>query len=413
MCQTRTTPSRICRLTPLDQRDRECGGTAMGRSMKTSLIGVTLLSLAIGARSLAAPPLPAEHLTAEKLPPNNAHRIYVLDEAFINEIDARVHLFDGDTYRRLGQIDAGFSPGFNLSPDGKTSVIGTTYFSRGSRGTRTDVVEFTDNTTLSTSHEIVLPPKRAMTLPTYFNVAYSADSRFLYVSYVTPAASFGVLDPAKYSVIGEIDTAGCVLVIPSGPNRVSSLCESGRLLTVTLGAEGHEASRAMSDAFFDPDKDPIFVQGVPITDGYAFLSFLGEVHEVDFSGAGPVFHQPWSLVSAAEKGQWRPGGQQVGAIHRHLGKLFVPMHRGGEGSHKDGGTEIWVFDMKTHQRVARWPVSSQKLAPVVAVQVTQDDAPILFAATDRSDVAVFDALTGHLRHVEKQLGQTPWLMLNP
>jgi len=381
--------------------------------MKTSLIGATLLSLAIGARSLAAPPLPAEHLTVEKVPPNNAHRIYVLDDAFMNEIDARVLLFDGDTYRRLGQIDGGFNPGFNLSPDGKTTAVATTYFSRGSRGTRTDLVEFNDNTTLSVTHEIILPPKRAMTVPTYFNVAYSPDSRFLYVSYVTPAASFGVLDPAKYSVIGEIDTAGCVLAIPSGPNRVSSLCESGRLLTVTLDAEGHEASRAMSDVFFDPDKDPIFVQGVPTTDGYAFLSFLGEVREVDFSGAGPVFHKPWSLVSAAEKEQWRPGGQQVGAIHRHLGKLFVPMHRGGEGSHKDGGTEIWVFDMKTHQRVARWPVSTQKLAPVVAVQVSQDDAPILFAATDRSDVAVFDALTGHLRHVEKRLGQTPWLMLNP
>lgn len=381
--------------------------------MKTSLIGATLLSLAIGTGALAAPPLPAEHLTVESLPPNNAHRIYVLDEAFINEIDARVHLFDGDTYRRLGQIDAGFNPGFNLSPDGKTSVVGTTYFSRGSRGTRTDVVEFTDNSTLSTTHEIVLPSKRAMTLPTYFNVAYSADSHFLYVSYVTPAASFGVLDPAKYSVIGEIDTAGCVLVIPSGPNRVSSLCESGRLLTVTLDAQGHEASRALSDAFFDADKDPIFVQGVPITDGYAFLSFLGEVHEVDFSGAQPAFRAPWSLVSAAEKGQWRPGGTQPGAIHRHLGKLFVAMHRGGEGSHKEGGSEIWEFDMKSHQRVARWPVTVQKLAPVIAVQVSQDDAPILFAATDRSDVAVFDALTGHLRHVEKQLGQTSWLMLNP
>jgi methylamine dehydrogenase heavy chain len=191
--------------------------------MKTSLIGVTLLSLAIGARSLAAPPLPAEHLTVEKLPPNNAHRIYVLDDAFVNEIDGRVHLFDGDTYRRLGQIDAGFNPGFNLSPDGKTTVVATTYFSRGSRGTRTDIVEFNDNTTLSVTHEIILLPKRAMTVPTYFNIAYSADSRFLYVSYVTPAASFGVLDPSKYSVIGEIDTAGCVLVIPSGPNRVSSL----------------------------------------------------------------------------------------------------------------------------------------------------------------------------------------------
>ena len=117
---------------------------------------------------------------------------------------------------------------------------------------------------------------------------------------------------------------------------------------------------------------------------------------------------------AADKAQnWRPGGQQVGAIHRKLGKLFVPMHRGGEGTHKGGGTEIWVFDTKTHQRVARWPMAPQKLASVVAVQVSQDDAPILFAATENADIAVFDALTGEFRHVEKKFGQTPWLMMNP
>jgi methylamine dehydrogenase heavy chain len=360
------------------------------------------------------PPLTSEHLTVTTLPPNTPHRIYVLDEAFNNEIDARIHVFDGDTYRRLGQIDAGFNPGFNLSPDGKTTVVGATYFARGSRGTRTDVVEFTDNSTLAVTHEIVLPTKRAMTLPTYFNLGYSADSHFLYVSYITPAASFGVLDPAKGTVLEEIDTAGCVLVIPSGPNRVSSVCESGRLLTVTLDAQGHEASRAMSDAFFDPDKDPVFVQGVPSSDGFAFLSFLGEVHEVDFSGAQPALHTSWSLLSAADKTQgWRPGGTQVAAIHRKSGKLFVTMHRGGEGTHKEGGTEIWVFDMKSHQRVARWPLAPQKLAPAGSIQVSQDDAPVLFVATDKADVAVFDALTGQLRHVEKQLGQTPWLLLNP
>src|SRR5579871_1373935 len=177
----------------------------------------------------AAPPLPAEHLSVATLPPAGPHRVYMLDEAFLNEIDSRVNVFDGDTYRRLGQIDAGFNPGFNLSPDGKTSVVATTYFARGSRGARTDVVEFTDNSTLSVTHEIVLPSKRAETLPTYFNLGFSADSRLMFVSYVTPAASFGVLDPAKGTVLDEIDTAGCVMVIPSGPNRVSSLCESGRL----------------------------------------------------------------------------------------------------------------------------------------------------------------------------------------
>ena len=64
------------------------------------------------------------------------------------------------------------------------------------------------------------------------------------------------------TVLSEIATAGCVLVIPSGPNRVSSLCDSGRLLTVTLDAQGHEAARAMSQPFFDAGIDPLFVQGI-------------------------------------------------------------------------------------------------------------------------------------------------------
>jgi methylamine dehydrogenase heavy chain len=291
--------------------------------------------------------------------------------------------------------------------------VATTYYARGGHGERTDVVEFTDNSTLAIAGEIVLPPKRAQIPPTYFNVGYSADSRFVYVAYLTPAASFGVLDPADKTVLAEIDTAGCVLVIPSGPNRVSSLCDSGRLLTVTLDLQGHEASRALSEALFDPDADPVFIQGVPTADGYAFVSFLGQVHEVDFSGPQPSIRKPWSLVSATERGHWRPGGSQPVAINRALGRLYAAMHRGGEGSHKEGGTEIWVFDLKTHQRLARWPMVPLHLGAVTAAQVSQDEAPLLFAAGDQGAVAVFDALSGRLRHVDKNLGQTPWLFLNP
>ncbi|MGA8706766.1 MAG: amine dehydrogenase large subunit [Steroidobacteraceae bacterium] len=388
-----------------------------GDSMQLGLIGAASLYL-LGAASLAAepPPLPAEHLTVEKLGPKSPHWVYVVDEAFFNEIDSRVYLYDGDAYRQLGQIDAGFNPGVNLSPDGATTVVGTTYFARGAHGARTDVVEFIDNSNLVLTGEIVLPPKRANTLPTNFNLGYSSDEHFLYVAYVTPASSFGVLDPLKKTVLGEIDTAGCVLVIPSGPNHVSSICESGRMLTVTLNADGHEASRSLSEPFFDPDRDPVFVQGVPSSDGYLFLSFLGQVHEVDMTGAQPVFRQPWSILTAAEKDRehWRPGGQTPLAVQRSLGRLYVTMHRGGEGSHKDGGTEIWVFDIKTHQRVGRWLLAPLKLRPVIALQVSQDPAPLMFTATDKADVAVFDALNGHLKHVEKQqLGQTPWFFLNP
>jgi methylamine dehydrogenase heavy chain len=339
--------------------------------------------------------------------------VFVVDYAFNNEIDARVHLFDGDSYRKLGQIDAGFNPGVTLSPDSGTSVVVTTYFARGSHGTRTDVVEFTDNTTLATTHEIVLPPKRVQAVPTPFNIAYSSDSHFLYVSYVTPAASFGVLDPARGTVLGEIDTAGCVLVIPGGPNRVSSLCESGRLLTVTLDAQGHEASRSMSEPFFDPDHDPVFVQGIPTRSGFAFLSFLGEVHEVDLTGPQPAFAPPWSLVGPAQRGQWRPGGEQPGAIHRGLGRLYVPMHQGDEASHKDGGKELWVFDLATHHRSARWPLNTAGIAAVDAVQVSQDEAPLVFVATETGQLAVLDATTGRVRHIEQHFAQTPWQLLTP
>jgi methylamine dehydrogenase heavy chain len=376
-------------------------------------LGLAAASAAPCATPAPPPPLPAEHLTVEKLPARSPHWVYVVDYAFANEIDGRVRLYDGDTHRRLGQVGAGFNPGFNLSPDRATLVVTTTYFARGGHGARTDVVEFTDTTTLAVTHEIVLPAKRMQAIPTPFNIAYGSDGHFLYVAYMTPAASFGVLDPAKSAVLAEIDTTGCVLVIPSGPNRVSSLCESGRMLTVTLDATGHEASRSMSEPFFDPDRDPVFVQGIAGARGFTFLSFLGEVHEVDLTGPQPRFAPPWSLVDAAERGRWRPGGEQLGAIHDGLGRLYVAMHRGGDGSHKDGGTELWVFDLAKHQRLARWPLKAAGIKPVVAVAVSQDAAPLIFAATDSADLAILDARSGQLRHIERGLGQTPWQLLTP
>ena len=370
------------------------------------------LLLARTVSVLASPPLPPEHLEVTVLPPASPHWVYVLDEALNNYLDARIHPFDGDSFRRLGQIDAGYTPSFAISPDGKTSTVATTYFSRGSHGTRTDVVEFTDNRTLALIREVVLPPKRAQTLPTEFGLAYSPDQRLLYVANLTPAASLTVVDVEKGVALSEIDTAGCVLVIPSGPRQVSSLCENGRLLTVTVGDDGRETARATSAAFFDADRDPIFVQGVPIPRGVLFLSFFGDLYEVGFAEGKASFVAPWPLVGAQDRGKWRPGGSQVMAFHRRSERIFVPMHRGGEGSHKVGGTEIWVIDKATRQRVARFAVASA-LGLVNAVQVSQDERPLLFVLTEKSDLLVMDATTGKLKHVEKQMGQSSWYLFNP
>jgi len=89
------------------------------------------------------------------------------------------------------------------------------------------------------------------------------------------------------------------------------------------------------------------------------------------------------------------------------------MHRGGEGTHKDGGTEIWVFDLATHRRLARWAMPGARLTRILGVQVTQDESPLLFLATESAQVAVLDARSGQVRHVEEHMGQTPWLVFTP
>jgi methylamine dehydrogenase heavy chain len=379
--------------------------------------GASLLLVLCVTGALAAPPLAAEHLTVTKLGPVSPHWVFALDESLFNDIDARVDLYDADAHRWLGQIDAGYYPAFALAPDGKTTAVATTYFARGSKGARTDVVEFSDNGTLDPPAEVVIPPKRAQIPPSQYAANYSADGRLFYVTDITPAASITVVDVEKRAVLGELDTAGCVLAIPSGPNRVSSLCENGRLLTITLDGSGKEQARALSEPFFDVDKDPIFVQGAPTEDGAAFVSFLGAVHEVDLSAAAPRFKPVWWLVTPAERGTWRPGASQVLAVHKRLHRLYVPMHRGGEGTHKDGGTEIWAFDMRTHERLARWRFTKQqKLPPIEAIQVTQDDQPLLLSAATGTDpvvakLIIMDARSGAVQHIEDNFGQSPWMLL--
>ncbi len=62
--------------------------------------------------------------------------------------------------------------------------------------------------------------------------------------------------------------------------------------------------------------------------------------------------------------------------------MFVLMHQGGEWTQKKAGTEVWVFDVSQHRRVAGIPM------PVEAnsIRVTQDGKPILFAAATREEL---------------------------
>jgi methylamine dehydrogenase heavy chain len=107
-------------------------------------------------------------------------------------------------------------------------------------------------------------------------------------------------------------------------------------------------------AFFDPVSDPVTEKAVRHGDRWLFVSFEGTVHPVDVSGDEPRPEETWSLLAEEDRSDsWKIGGHQHLAVHRASGRLYSLMHQGGDDSHKDPGTELWVYDLATRKRVQR------------------------------------------------------------
>jgi methylamine dehydrogenase heavy chain len=326
--------------------------------------------------------------------------------------DGRAHLVDGDTGRFLGQLNTGYMfMSLVLPSHGREIYAVETYFSRGTRGDRTDVVTFYDPGTLGPIHEVVIPSKKASGVPQPAYYALTDDDRFLLVYNYTPAQSVSVVDLEERQFVTEIDTAGCALVYPGGARRFHMLCGNGGMLTVTLNDDGTSTSKARSAAFFDPVTDPVTEKAVRYGDRWLFVSTEGYVHPVDVSGEAPGFGEKWSLVDDKDRSSsWRIGGLQHLAVHRSTGRLYSLMHQGGVDTHKDPGNEIWVYDLATKKRVQR--IETADLAS--SIQVSNDPEPLLFTVfLGRPALDVYDARSGkHLRSVEP-LGFSPTLIHVP
>jgi hypothetical protein len=63
-------------------------------------------------------------------------------------------------------------------------------------------------------------------------------------------------------------------------------------------------------------------------------------------------------------------------LHKTSGRLFVLMHPGTHWTHKEDGTEVWVFDTAARSRIARFALQQ----PSSSIAVTQDDEPLLFVS---------------------------------
>ncbi len=337
------------------------------RGTRPACLTRTLCGVASGwlltAMVQAAPPaqtppeLPAETLTVTSLAQAPTSRVYVADIAISHIADGRIRVFEATQGRFLGMVSTGFAGNFTLSAKSEELYVATTYYSRGTRGERTDVLEVHDTVHLAPKYEVILPPRHAQALNYRGLVRVTGSGRFVLVQNATPATSITVVDLSARQVVNEVPTPGCWGTLPAASgHRFSMLCGDGKVATVTLNDQGQVSDRQVSAKLFDADSDAWFHHAEQVGDRYWFVSFLGQLTELDLGGPVARVVRQQSLVNAADRrGGWRPGGYQNFAVDASAHWLVAGMHpKGAEGSHKSPAAQLWVFDLHSGQRVAKY-----------------------------------------------------------
>lgn len=399
-------------------------------------LGVALFGFALMSSLLLAPSARAietiERGGVATMPPLGKHWVWVTDALFAHSV-----LFDADSGEMLATIDGGtsLSPKPPLfSPERGEFYSVEIDYARGRRGERTDYVTIYDAESLDVTGEVVVPIRAGESAASLAYTALLDGDRFLASFNQFPRTSVSIVDLEARHFVDEVVIAGCAGIYPSGERRFATLCGNGTVAEIQLDAAGRQTGIEASEPFFDAVDDPVMMAGGRVGERWVFVSYAGIAHEVDF-GQSPPATTSWPLVSDAERSNgWRPGGRQLVALHAGSQGLYVIFHRGGAGSHKEPGPEVWVFDLAARERIGRFAIPNltaaflrgrlgfgqqgvvawllEKLLPddgADTIAVSQDEAPLLFARnSERGAVAILDARTGeHLRDLaEVGLGGT-------
>ena len=299
-----------------------------------------------------------------------------------------------------GSFNGGFISAFTQALNKPEMYVLEHYYDRGTRGNRTDVVTIYDKATLAPVHEIILDDpklKRAEILVSKFVISLIDDERFLLFYSFTPGTFVTVIDLEKREVVNGVPLPTCAGIFPTGERGFSSLCGNGSMVSFQLDEDGQVTEQGKIEPFFDVDKDALFERPAIIGGTGYFPSFNGYVQEIDLSGAAAALGEKWSLVNEEDRTQnWRPGGAWLTATDS-TGRLYVMMHAdGGEGSHDNPGSEIWVFDTASKARVQRIALT----LPAIAFDITMGDAPKIVTTNIEMKLEVYDARSGeHLNTI--------------
>jgi len=356
-----------------------------------------LLWLVLLAVSVPAPAeLPAEPVgVSEKLPATWPDTwIEAHDTNFYALSDGKVVIFDvaAENRNHKGSIPAGQFASFIASTTRPELYVAETYYSQRVRGTRNDVITIYDKTTLAPVAEIPLPGGKRGQYVTFKNTLQLLnDEQWLAVYNFSPAATVSLIDIATRKLIGEVSVAGCAMIYPTGKRNFMSLCSEGVMLVSTLDENGGVAKQWRTPAFFNADDDPLFAMPAMFGRTAYFPTYHGDVQPVDLSADEPKVLKRWPLVVDDErKANWRPGGWQIATAHGS-GRLFVLMHPDGyDGSHKNGGPEVWVFDVATGKRIARHVLKHWG----ISIEVTSGEHPYLVVTNGDFQLDIYSADDG-------------------
>lgn len=327
--------------------------------------------------------------------PYPASWVLVHDLHFNSILDGRLAIVDTASPDRplKGTVRAAQFASSLFSPAKGEIYTAETFYSRLTQGERTDAITIWDAATLKPKGEILLPGGKRQQSVTYKNVfQLTNEGRWALVANFTPSQSVTVVDLENRAVLGEIDTSGCAHVYPTGARGFTTFCADGSLTSIELDEKGGVKSSKTLMKVHDIDNQPMF--GMPAMVGRTawFVTYKGQLRGFDLSGtvAKPV---PGALSLGQADGaapEWRPGGWQV-ITSDAAGLLYVLMSANGkEGSHKDGGNEVWVFDPAKKARVARIALR----APAISIEVTREAKPGLVVARGDGVIDVHELPSG-------------------
>jgi len=271
--------------------------------------------------------------------------------------------------------------------------VSETFYTRGTRGDRIDVLTIHDRENMAAIAEIVLPDgKRGQMMPQKTALSLTNNERFIMVYNFTPAASVYIIDLDKREIVNEVQIPGCSLVYPLGKQGFATMCGDGTMTAFNLDDDG-EAKRGDTTKFFnDMDEDPLFLKSVEVNGMTYFASFKGRIQPVDLSDKKAKVKKDWRIADGKIGPEgWRPAGWQMITADDTGDLIYVLMNEGaGEGDHKNGGGEVWAIDPKAKKLVRRIPMPNW----AISIEVTHGETPYLIVTNGNLEADVFNASTG-------------------